>query len=40
MSTKMKKNFGFVSLEGGVYDDVTESILESEYNMNPSAACA
>jgi hypothetical protein len=40
MWTKMKKNFGFVSLEGGVYDDVTESILESEYNMNPSAACA
>jgi hypothetical protein len=40
MSEKMKKQFGFVSLEGGVYNDVTETILDSEYNLNPSAACA
>jgi hypothetical protein len=38
MSEKMKKNFGFVSLEGGVYNDVTETILDSEYNLNPLAA--
>jgi hypothetical protein len=38
MSEKMKKNFGFVSLEGGVYNDATETILDSEYNLNPSAA--
>lgn len=40
MSEKMKKNFGFVSLESGVYSDVTDAVLDSEYNVNPSAASA
>jgi hypothetical protein len=41
MSEKMKRNFGFVSLESGVYSDVTAAVLaRSEYNENPSAACA
>jgi hypothetical protein len=40
ISTKMKKNFGFVSLESGVYNDVTDVVLTSEYNVNPSAASA
>jgi hypothetical protein len=40
MSDKMKRNFGFVSLESGVYSDVTAAVLASEYNENPSAACA
>jgi hypothetical protein len=30
MSEKMKKNFGFVSLESRVYNDVTDVVLTSE----------
>jgi hypothetical protein len=40
MTEKMKRNFVFVSLESGVYSDVTAAVLSSEYNVNPSAACA
>lgn len=32
MSEKMSKCFGFVSLEGGVYHDVTDTVLASEYS--------
>jgi hypothetical protein len=37
----MKKNFGFVSLESGVYSDVTDAVLASEYyKVNYLAALA
>lgn len=36
MSEKMAKAFSFVSLEGGVMSDVTESVLEADYNVNVS----
>jgi hypothetical protein len=41
MSTKMSKCVGYVSLEGGVYNDVTDTVLASEYNYNANvSACA
>lgn len=40
MSTRMKKNFGFVSLESGVYNDVTDAVIASDYNTNMSATTA
>lgn len=32
MADKMKKTFNFVSLEGGVYSDITSQVVDSEYN--------
>jgi hypothetical protein len=40
MSKKMSKCFGFVCLEGGVYSDVTDAMVESEYTINVSAGAA
>ena len=40
MSKSMSKSFGFVSLEAGVYTDVTEATMDSEYNLNVSASAA
>ena len=40
ISSKMKKCFGFTSLEGGVYRDVTENVLATEYNENVSTGAA
>lgn len=40
MSSNMRKCFGFVSLEAGVYHDVTEQTIASEYNVEVSAAGA
>ena len=43
MSMAMSKSFGFVSLEAGVYNDVTESTIASDYNVAvsvPSASAA
>ena len=43
MSMAMSKSFGFVSLEAGVYNDVTESTIASDYNVAvlvPSAPAA
>ena len=33
MSKDMKQCFGFASLETGVYSDVTDAVLDLEYNM-------
>lgn len=33
MSKMMSKCFGFVSLEGGVYNDVTEDVLATDYGV-------
>lgn len=38
MSSSMKKNFGFISLEAGVYNDVTAAVVATDYNSNMSAA--
>jgi hypothetical protein len=40
MSKKMSKCFGFVCLEGGVYSDVTDVCLGSQYNVHVSAEAA
>jgi hypothetical protein len=40
MSEKMAKNFGYVTLEGGISHDVTEAVVLSEYNVNVSAGAA
>ena len=40
ISSKMKKCFGFTSLEGGAYRDVTENVLATEYNVNVSDGAA
>lgn len=34
MAEQMAKQFAFVSLEGGVFSDVTSSVLEEDYNLN------
>ena len=36
MSKSMKKNFNFVSVEGGVFHDVTDTAVESRYTVNTS----
>ena len=33
MSKDMKQCFGFVSLEAGVYSNVTEAMIDLEYNV-------
>jgi hypothetical protein len=40
MSNAMKKNFGFVSLEGGAYHDVTTTVMAADYNEAISAGAA
>lgn len=40
MSTAMKQTFQFVNVEGGVYSDVTSTIVTSPYDANVSAAAA
>ena len=40
MLEKMSKNFGYVTLEGGLSHDVTETVVFSEYNVNVSAGAA
>ena len=34
MSMKMRTNFNFVNIAGGVYHDVTDNIMLTEYNLN------
>ena len=34
MAEQMAKQFAFVSLEVGVFSDVTSSVLEEDYNLN------
>jgi hypothetical protein len=36
MAEQMAKHFSFVSLEGGVYSDVTDSVVFADYNVNVS----
>eukprot|EP00956_Cyclotella_meneghiniana_P004840 scaffold5989_cov47-Cyclotella_meneghiniana.AAC.11 len=40
MSKSMKKAFGFVSLEAGVYTDITASTMERDYKVNVSTQTA
>ena len=40
MSMAMSKSFCFVSLEAGVYNDVTESTIASDYNVAVSVPSA
>lgn len=36
MAEQMAKQFSFVSLEGGVFSDVTEAVCQADYNVNVS----
>jgi hypothetical protein len=40
MSKSMRKCFGFVNVEGGVFHDVTSTVTAMEYNMEVSTASA
>ena len=40
MSKSVSKLFGFVSLEAGVYTDITQATVESEYEVNVSTPAA
>jgi hypothetical protein len=38
MSTNMKQKFCFVNISGGVYHDVTDKTISTEYNTAAAAA--
>jgi hypothetical protein len=38
MSKEMKRKFQFVNISGGVFHDVTEAAVATEYNVNAAAA--
>ena len=38
MSTSMQKTFGFVNVEGGVFHDVTDTLLTLPYSNSISPA--
>ena len=38
MSSSMKKSFGFVNIEGGVFHDITDTVLAMSYTMTGSPA--
>jgi hypothetical protein len=38
MSKHMKKHFRFVNISGGVYHDITDEVVATEYNVNAAAA--
>jgi hypothetical protein len=38
MSKKMKTHFRFVNIAGGVYHDVTDSVIATDYTVNAAAA--
>ena len=40
MSKSMMKTFGFVHVAGGVFQDITNTVVATEYTINPSAAPA
>ena len=40
MSKAMSKTFGFVSLEAGVVEDVTDAVVAMDYNVAVSSAPA
>ncbi len=40
MSTSMKKQFEFVSIAGNAFSKITDELMEREYNINVSTACA
>jgi hypothetical protein len=37
MSKDMKKTFGFVNIAGGMFHDITDEVIDAEYNVNVSA---
>jgi hypothetical protein len=40
MSTSMKKQFEFVNVAGNAFSKITDKLMEQEYNINVSTACA
>jgi hypothetical protein len=37
MSRSMKKTFGFMNIAGGHFQDITNTVINSEYNINVSS---
>ncbi len=40
MSTSMKKQFEFANVAGNAFSKITDELMEREYNINVSTACA
>ena len=40
MSTNMKRTFKFVNVSGNAYNDITDTCIEDDYNVNLSGAAA
>jgi hypothetical protein len=40
MSTSMKKQFEFVKVAGNAFSKITDELMERDYNVNVSTACA
>ncbi len=40
MSTSMKKQFEFINVAGNAFRKVTDELMEWDYNVNVSTACA
>jgi hypothetical protein len=40
MSTSMKKQFEFVNVAGNALSKITDELMERDYNVNISTACA
>jgi hypothetical protein len=40
MSTNMKKQFKFVNIAGNAFSKITDKLMERDYNVNVSTACA
>ncbi len=40
MSTSMKKQFEFVNVAGNTFSKITDKLMEQDYNINVSTACA
>ena len=38
MSSKMKLKFAFVNISGGVYTDVTPTLINTNYTLNTTTA--
>jgi hypothetical protein len=36
----MKKQFDFINLSGNAFSKITDELMERDYNINVSAACA
>jgi hypothetical protein len=40
MSTSMKKKIEFINVAGNAFSKITDELMERDYNVNVSTACA